>query len=125
MFPNGFAKCLFFPTFELRASQIFILPFTGPRDRGVKKEGRDLDPSIKDEQHLKCIKRLMNTLAQGWKGVSCGLMLNDTPWNRFTFDLLQARRSRETVCFEGEKRLEVIQQDKENTQTFCFVQILN
>lgn len=57
VFPNGFAKRLFFPTFELLASQIFMLPFTGPRDRGVKKEERDLDASIKDEQHLKCIKR--------------------------------------------------------------------
>lgn len=57
MVPNGYAKCPFFPFFELLASQIFILPFTGPRVRGLKKEGRDLDLSIKDEQHLKCIKK--------------------------------------------------------------------
>ena len=56
-FQMGYAKRPFFPTFELLPSQIFILPFTRPRDRGVKKDGRDLDLSIKDEQHFKCIKR--------------------------------------------------------------------
>lgn len=57
MVPNGYAKRPFFPIFELLASQIFILPFTGPSVIRVKKERRDLVLSIKDEQDLKCIKR--------------------------------------------------------------------
>lgn len=64
----------FFPTFELPASQIFILLFTGLRDRGVKKEGRDLDLSIKDEQHLKCIKRDDEHTCSGM--ARCKLRLN-------------------------------------------------
>lgn len=50
----------FFPTFELLLSQIFMQPFYRvERQRGEEREGgwRDVDLSIKDEQHLKCIKR--------------------------------------------------------------------
>lgn len=54
-----------------------MLPLKEPRYRGVKKEGSDFDLSIKDEQHLKCIKVVMKTPAQGWRGVN-DLMLNDT-----------------------------------------------
>lgn len=78
VFPNGYAKRPFSPTFELLPSQIFMLPLKEPRYRGVKKEGRDFDLSIKDEQHLKCIKVVMKTPARGWRGVNHDLMLNDT-----------------------------------------------
>lgn len=102
--PNGYAKCPFFPFFELLASQIFILPFTGPRVSGVKKEGRDLDLSIKDEQHLKCIKRGDEHTCSGMG--RCKLWLN-AGWHCkevLLFDLLQV--SGKTGNAQKEKKLQ-------------------
>lgn len=103
--PNGYAKRPFFPFFEPLASQIFILPFTGPRVRGVKKEGRDLDLSIKDEQHLKCIKRGDEHTCSGME--RCKPWLNAGWHSRegLLFDLLQVRGSWENrICFQREKK---------------------
>lgn len=68
----------------------------------------------------------MNTLSQRCKGVSRGLMLKDKPWNRFTFDLLQARKSRETgYVLREKKQIGSDTAKKKAIFILYFLQILN
>lgn len=95
----------------------------------MKKEGRDSDPSIKDEQHHKCIKRGDEHTCSGRERCKPGLNAwRHTKKNGLLFDFLQARGSWENgVCFETEikHQMEVIGQKKGNTNTVYFMQILN